>query len=165
MISKTEKLRLWDDLATFVEKNEKMTIRNLLEDVQDFLKSREAVLKTEDYGFRGAIRIFLEESLKVYPIENGECPLDMVKKRFTDFRPSSGNTVIQVLEEILWNLLTAKAERTCGDCEEPEMEILWDVNTGQKVYSCSVCGRSELADGTRWEGPKCLVPASISNIR
>ncbi len=81
-----------------------------------------------------------------YPLERSECTPQIIR-RFLEFVPSSGQSMVAVLRDQLWELVVLSVDVECQRCGRLELSALFDTEAKKVVLECTQCGLMHTIDG------------------
>lgn len=100
-----------------------------------------------------------------YPIESSDDDVSHMLGRISRFKPSSVDSILMFIRDILWNMIAYKSSIECSNCRDDDFRVLYDEKLNKIVLCCDLCGYSELENGDVWCSDSNLVPAKTVQLK
>jgi hypothetical protein len=144
--------KLWTGLIKSIAPVRQIPTRiALFNAVRSWFESNRATLSRsvwQRYGIDGFLRLDASQ----YPLEHSQLDVDEELDRLEAVEPTSEESLVASLRDILWSLLVAKSETICSRCKSSQLSMLLAENMGVIVLTCDLCGWAQLKDGREWSG-------------
>ncbi|MBA4495502.1 hypothetical protein ACFO25_19975 [Paenactinomyces guangxiensis] len=101
----------------------------------------------------------------LYVIDEPELSLSMELDRLERIKPSKMDTLVMVIEDTLWDLVTIKSGKDCPNCTDDELRYVLAKNESKLLLECDTCGWIEYENGCKWDGGYTqVIPASKNDL-
>ncbi|KQO01100.1 hypothetical protein [Paenibacillus sp. Leaf72] len=160
--------KLWNDLLKKLEKPDS------LKDFLNYYITLTSWIKENDHYFKEGIlgnkrlNVLLDLNPEIYVINRPDIVLSMELERKKTIIPKSKDSILMLLCNTLWELVTIKSGRDCANCDD-ELRYVVEENGYEKkqqlVLECYSCGWTE-----NYEGIPCnekvdkIIPANKEDL-
>lgn len=165
-------IKLWNSLMEKLEITTSMTSHiKYYKTLVNWLKENKQFIG-EDILKRNCIDILMNLDFKIY-INEGEPDLPFLENelnRLKTLSPSSVDSVIMIIKQLLWDMVTIRYNGECSNCLCVDLRIVLarykDFEKEQIVVSCEQCGFITHPGGEPlFEGSLDFIPANQFDLK
>lgn len=141
----------------YLDKNNLLSYKNYYNALRLWVKKNEKNLSSR-LQYNSRLRMLLDLDEDKYLVDNPEFSLEMEEKRKSRVGFSKIDTMLMVICDTLWDMVTIRSEKNCPCCGDGDLRYIKVLSNSARhnnvLLECNICGRLANFDGSRYEGRK-----------
>lgn len=141
----------------YLDKKNLLSYKNYYNALRLWVKKNEKNLSSR-LQYNGRLRMLLDLNDDKYLVDNPEFSLEMEEKRKSRVNFSKIDTMLMMICDTLWDMVTIRSEKNCPCCGDGDLRYIKVSSNNAKhnnvLLECNICGRLANIDGSRYEGRK-----------
>lgn len=141
----------------YLDKYNLLSYKNNYNALRMWVKKNEKNLSSR-LQYSSRLRMLLDLDEDKYLVDNPGFYLDMEEKRKSRVGFSKIDTMLMVICDTLWDMVTIRSEKNCPCCGDGDLRYIKVLSSSAKhnkvLLECNICGRLANLDGSRYEGRK-----------
>ena len=99
-----------------------------------------------------------------YPIRLSKLNFVEEAQQLISVAPSSEETLLMRVRDLLWNAITAESHVQCPNCDSAALRVLRNADSAELVLECDRCPWAQTLPGERWERKTKFLPPTIEEL-
>lgn len=141
----------------YLDKNNLLSYKNYYNALRSWIKKNEKKLSSK-LQYDSRLKMLIELNEDKYLVDDPEFSLEMEEKRMRRVNFSKIDTMLMIICDTLWDMVTIRSEKNCPCCGDGDLRyIKVESNNGRSnnvLLECNVCGGLAYIDGCRCEERK-----------
>lgn len=153
--------RQWNSILSMLNELDikKLTKQEFYAAISKWLVSNKNAFKEQLWTSYGLDKLSsLDPSL--FNVESSEGSIEENISRLNNLQPSSQDSIVVIIRDILWDMAAFKTDIRCPNCKDDDLRALLDPDTESIILSCDLCCWSQSNSGTQKLECQNLIPAN-----